>query len=567
MVSGAEGVTPPAGTSTPSTSTNEKPNKGGNKPSGHPGHLASFCPNIGFQGVQYTFLQELNTTRGEIISVNWILLDTGSTFSSFCNGAMLSSIKSCAPMTSYTNGGQLTYLKKGSISILPKVEGYFDNSAIANILSIKDVVGMYRVTMDTDAENSIFIHTPDTIWKFIGVGNGLYYVDITDLDRHTTTNQALTQYKPLSLLNVVNSNKEYFTRREIESADAARLIQGRIGWPRDSEYKRFISGGQIRNCKSTVDDISRGLAIYGPQVNILKGKMTRKRPQHIVAKQRVSIPSPVLQFHPTDDATADFFFCEGFPFLLMKSRVYKFHGINACRGRGKIETSAALKVFLNQFGLRGIRIHTLYADNEFDKIKALIAPIHVECCGRDEHVPDIERAIRTIKERSRCTTSSLPYERIPKVMIIANLEDKCHWLNAFAPQDYICPNISPAGMILGEQPVDFNNLKLDFGQYCEVHDGTDNSQRPRSIGAIALRPKYQSSGSYYFMSLESGRKVHSNNWIELGITDAVIARVEQLAIQDGVDPMIDGELNFEWAPGVPILDVFDDNLDNTSNIK
>jgi len=74
----------------------------------------------------------------------------------------------------------------------------------------------------------------------------------------------------------------------------------------------------------------------------------------------------------------------------MKSRVYKFHGLNACRGRGKIETSAALKVFLNKFGLRGIRIHTLYADNEFDKIKAHIAPIHVECCGRDEHVPDIE---------------------------------------------------------------------------------------------------------------------------------------------------------------------------------
>jgi len=150
-------------------------------------------------------------------------------------------------------------------------------------------------------------------------------------------------------------------------------------------------------------------------------------------------------------------------------------------------------------------------------------------------------------------------------MIIANLEDKCHWLNAFAPQDYICPNISPAGMILGDQPVDFNHLKLDFGQYCEIHDGTDNSQRPRSIGAIALRPKYQSSGSYYFMSLESGRKVHSNNWIELGITDAVIARVEQLAIQDGVAPMIDGELNFEWAPGVPITDVFDDTLDNPSN--
>mmetsp|Transcript_18801 Transcript_18801/g.21383 ORF Transcript_18801/g.21383 Transcript_18801/m.21383 type:complete len:567 (+) Transcript_18801:256-1956(+) len=159
---------------------------------GHPGHLASFCPNIGFQGVQHAFIQDINTDSGDIISINWILLDTGSTFSSFCNGAMLSSVTSCAPMTSYTNGGQLTYIKKGAINILPKVDGYFNRSAIANILSIKDVVKIYRVTMDTKDDNSILIHTPDTIWKFIGVGNGLYYIDITDLDNHKTNNDIIS---------------------------------------------------------------------------------------------------------------------------------------------------------------------------------------------------------------------------------------------------------------------------------------------------------------------------------------------------------------------------------------
>ena len=139
--------------------------------------------------------------------------------------------------------------KKGQISLLPKIEGYFDNGAIANILSLKDVVGMYRVTMDTEVENSILIHTPDTVWKFIGIGNGLYYIDITDLDMHKS-NHAITPYKQISLLNIVNSNKDYFTRREIEAADVARLFQARIGWPRDSEYKRFISSGQIRKTVS-----------------------------------------------------------------------------------------------------------------------------------------------------------------------------------------------------------------------------------------------------------------------------------------------------------------------------
>ena len=52
----------------------------------------------------------------------------------------------------------------------------------------------------------------------------------------------------------------------------------------------------------------------------------------------------------------------------MKSRVYKFHGINACWGRGKVETISAIKAYLNNFGVRGISVTTIYGDNEFEKI-------------------------------------------------------------------------------------------------------------------------------------------------------------------------------------------------------
>lgn len=230
-------------------------------------------------------------------------------------------------------------------------------------------------------------------------------------------------------------------------------------------------------------------------------------------------------------------------------------GINTnCRGRGKIETSTVLKTFINLFGLQGINIQSIHGDNEFDKIKALIAPIPVIACGRDEHIPDIERAIWTIKECIRCSTCDLPYKRIPGIMIDNNIEENSCCLNNFAPKDYISDTISPAGMILGRDKVDFNNLKLDFGQYCEIHDGTDNTQKPHIIRAIALRPK-DNSGSYYFMSLETGKRVHSNNWVELSITDNVIARAKALAAHDGMDDLIDGELIFEWNPSEPILDL------------
>ena len=68
---------------------------------------------------------------------------------------------------------------------------------------------------------------------------------------------------------------------------------------------------------------------------------------------------------------------------------------------------------------------------------------------------------------------------------------------------------------------------ISFGQYAQVHDGTDNTAKPRSIYGIAL---YQQNdrGGYAFMNLDTGCVVHANTWTQLPITDAVSKRVETI---------------------------------------
>ena len=428
---------------------------------------------------------------------------------------------------------------------------FYHPDAIANIISLKDIIARYRVTMDSEASNSIVVHTPDSDLTSLSTRGGLYYVDMNNLENHKSKPNVTMYSSNISLLNIASENKKYFTTKEIEKADNAR-----IGWPRDSEFKHFINEGEIINCVPTTDDINRGLAIYGPLKAIVQGKMTRRRPQHVEGHPCIDIPSPILKFHPNEEISTDFFYVQQHWYLLMKGRIYKFQGINPCRGRGKIETSAALKYFVNSFGIRGINVDAIHGDNEFEKIRSLIAPIRLHGCGREEHIPDIERAIYTFKERCRCSTVSLPYKHLPKVMVDANIEDKIHWLNHFTPKDYISPSISPAGMTVGAPKVDFKHLKLSFGQYCQVHDGTDNSQKARSIDAIALRPK-NDSGSYYFTSLDTGRRIHSNNWTELSITDDIIAKVEAIAKAEKMPHLINGEFLFKYAPGIPVPDLDD----------
>ena len=56
------------------------------------------------------------------------------------------------------------------------------------------------------------------------------------------------------------------------------------------------------------------------------------------------------------------------------------------------------------------------------------------------------------------------------------------------------------------------------------------------------------------MSLRSGRCIHSNQWTVLHVTDKVIQRVHDLDDQDSVQDMKDGQILFEWEPGMPIQD-------------
>ncbi len=68
---------------------------------------------------------------------------------------------------------------------------------------------------------------------------------------------------------------------------------------------------------------------------------------------------------------------------------------------------------------RGLIVTEIRADQEFDCIRDDIIPIHSNLASPGEHVPEVERSIRTIKERARALFHDLPHKFLPKVMIEA----------------------------------------------------------------------------------------------------------------------------------------------------
>ena len=59
-------------------------------------------------------------------------------------------------------------------------------------------------------------------------------------------------------------------------------------------------------------------------------------------------------------------------------------------------------------------------------------------------------------------------------------------LNIFPRKDSIAEDYSHTAIVLGKPNINYNMLKLDFESCCRVYDGTDNTNKSRSVEAIAL---------------------------------------------------------------------------------
>ena len=215
------------------------------------GHYASVCPHTdgrtGYQGFQHVFAQAAITDTNDILdgmlfNENWILIDSGSTFNSFMNPNLLGTITMCEEMRAYSNGGHLDYDKDAGVNVLPALRAYHNKDSLANILALSSVTACYRVVMDSEAADALFVHVEEhKVLRFEKCGNGFYFLDTT---KDTNTNEAVTDYS-VSFFSTVASNKEYFSRREIEGADTARILQGRVGWPSQEEYKHMVNGNLL----------------------------------------------------------------------------------------------------------------------------------------------------------------------------------------------------------------------------------------------------------------------------------------------------------------------------------
>jgi hypothetical protein len=193
----------------------------------------------------------------------------------------------------------------------------------------------------------------------------------------------------------------------------------------------------------------------------------------------------------------------------------------------------------------------------------------VNLASSNEHVPEIKRWIRVVKERCRATQHSLLFQRLPKVLMIHIVFHAVKLLNFFLTTGGNLDTLSPRTIMSGETLDYKKHLCLQLGQYCQVHkeDAPHNrSLHPRMKGGISLGPSSDFQGGFKFMALNTGKKIIQRSWDVIPMPETVITRVntfgnnqpEQLIFTNRHGRLI-GDTNDADIPGVDFDDDDDDD--------
>ena len=310
-------------------------------------------------------------------------------------------------------GSRLTHL----IGDLP---GYgtvwYDPKAIANILSLRRVRDKYRITYDSKYQQFVVTKPCGKEFVFKESDGGLHYLDTT---RSAQDEQQDHGREHMFMVNTVKDNRRNFTNNDYLRAIRARELQVTVGRPSDKDFVKILKTSSLPDCPVAPRDVIIANKLFGPDVGALKGKTTRRNPPIVDSPVPADITS-ILKYYGEVTLCVDLMYVNRVPLLVTLSRNIKFGTMEAVKDRKEATLLKGIATVTALYRKAGFKVTTALMDGEFVPLRGGLAEIGVTLneTSRDEHVGDIERYIRTVKERMRAIYNTLPFHKVPGRLVI-----------------------------------------------------------------------------------------------------------------------------------------------------
>lgn len=157
-----------------------------------------------------------------------------------------------------------------------------------------------------------------------------------------------------------------------------------------------------------------------------------------------------------------------------------------------------------------LQVTKILMDGQFEPARGDLASMGIllSATSAGERVPKTERRTHAVNERVRSECNSLPFKKVPAVMITKMVASSALWLSSF-PQVGRAPQMtSPQGVVVGSNMDYLKHCCKELRERVQTHEEHDNSmathashwsagtrphgERPR--GALLREPDHRLAG-------------------------------------------------------------------------
>eukprot|EP00536_Pseudo-nitzschia_multiseries_P000748 jgi/Psemu1/1685/gm1.1685_g len=270
----------------------------------------------------------------------------------------------------------------------------------------------------------------------------------------------------------------------VEGNEALRRFQYVVSHPSNSTLIVMATKNTIKDSSFVPSNVKVTKTVLGLSMYRLKGKIPKRKNNPVERTELMPLPATIEEHYKEVVMAADLMHVNQVPMLATISRGLHYDTSIAALSLMKLKKleGALISVF-RAYSLCGFRVISLLVDKQFEGLTNNLAKAEVMAKGvsKEEHVPEIKCFIQVIKERGRANYTMLPFNKIPRKMVMPLLS--------------VSQELSPTTIVKGRVSLFQRDFHVIFGEYAQTYEGTDNNMQPRTIGAIALGPIGNIQGS------------------------------------------------------------------------
>jgi hypothetical protein len=274
------------------------------------------------------------------------------------------------------------------------------------------LIKCYRVTYDSKLDITFEVHR-----SAFGLPDLLFEMHLCSL--HVCYPKKMGQF---GFVQAVHDNMKLFSKRQIVGVVKARELYEKLIFPLTSDFRAIVSAGGVPGLDVTIDYVKAAEVIWGQSVFKLKGNIVQRNGK-CLTQSIVKVPKELIKLQQAMELAIDScFFVNTHVFFTTFSTKICFTTITHLTSRSKDVIWVALEATYKIYLLHGFHFVVIKGDHKFftisDTVVGLPTMPSLDWEAALQHCGLIEQNIRFLKEKICSLHHSLPFERVPGIMVV-----------------------------------------------------------------------------------------------------------------------------------------------------